>query len=357
MKQAYKTLLLLLLVFCLIGAFFLLKVVSNKQLAAMPAIAVEYSLYDEQIQALDHFISRYFLDQGLVQTNLKKTEPTKLASGEDMLSESVGLMLQYYVRTDQPEAFADHLTLSNEILMKNNGLYQWRYRKGQDEAVSAAVDDLRIIKALLLASDKWGSESYKQQASQLSRALLKHCIREGQLLAYDTPDAELAPLFYYDLRTIAHLARFDDKWEAVYRNAEAMIKHQKNAEFPFYEDSKDEYESYRMIENTLILLYLSEVKQLQMNELAWYKEELRKGGVFSKYDRQGIPQSAIESPAIYGILAQIAKNMDDKDLYQLACEKLKTMQHQTKDEYFGGFIDTETKDAYSFDQLMALLGY
>lgn len=317
----------------------------------------EYGLYQEEIQALDGFVVRLFLKQGLMQTNLLPSAQGELASGEDILSESVGLMLQYYVKTNQQEAFMAHLKLANEVLLKDNGLYQWRYRTGQVVAVSAAVDDLRIVKALLLASEKWEAPAYKQQALNLAEAVYRHSTEANLLLAYDQLKAQPAPLFYYDMATLKYLAAIDDKWQPILQEAKRMLVKQRHAALPFYTDSQDPQKAYRMIENLLILLYLSESGELKAGDMKWYKEQLLKGTVYAKYDEQGLASSTIESPAIYGLLAQIAKNINDRSLYQLACNKLRSMQHFEQDDYMGGFINAESKEAYSFDQLMALLGY
>lgn len=316
-----------------------------------------YDLFPKELAALDQFVAKHYLKNGLVQTNIKPTTQSELASGEDLLSESVGLMLQYYLKTDQEASFDSHLTLANSLLLKENGLYQWRFRSGQAVTVSASVDDLRIIKALIAASEKWQRKDFMDQAQALSDALLSHCVKDGELLSYDGKDAEYAPLYYYDFKALKALETLDPRWGRVSEAGQSMLSIKPVDHFPFYAASSPNLDSYKMIENSLIDLYLSEIGQLPSEDLHWYKSKLKEGAIYAEYNADGKAISSIESPAIYGIVAQIAKNENDKSLYKKACQKLSRMQYFEKDLYYGGFVDINTQDAYSFDQLMGLLGY
>lgn len=318
---------------------------------------VEYGLYKSEIKALDQFVTTHFMKSGLVQTTLQATEQGEKASGEDLLSESVGLMLLYYIKTNQEEAFKSHLELANSLLQKDNGLYQWRYRYGQNIAVSASVDDLRIAKALMMASDKWGDENLKGQAQALSKALIDQCTKEHKLLSYDDASAEEAPPFYYDFKAMSMLSTFDSEWTIIMNYGLETLSKNKVESAPLYWSDPTDNNAFKMVENTLIAMYLSEVGKLSENDLAWYKKQLSQGRVIAAYNRDGTAATDIESPAIYGIIAQIAKNENNRALYTKTCGKLKSMQHLEKDSDYGGFVDMKSQDAYSFDQLMSLLGY
>lgn len=358
MKQYHIKILLTLLLIILIFSFWIYwrgTVTSNKP--EDPSTAVEYNLFQNELTALDQFVSKHYLKNGLLQTNLKSSEQTELASGEDLLSESVGLMLQYYLKTNQEAAFEAHLSLANNLLLKDNGLYQWRFRSGQPTSVSASVDDLRIIKALFLASEKWQRRDFEEQAQNLSNHLLSYCVKEGQLLSYDSVDAEYAPLYYYDFKAIQYLETFDSSWSRIYRAGQSQLATERVSKFPFYAVASQDSDSYKMIENSLIALYLSEIDQLPTGDLQWFKGKLKDGAIYAEYSAEGQALSSIQSPAIYGIVAQIAKNEKDLSLYNQACQKLKALQYFEDDPYHGGFFDPNTQDAYSFDQLMGLLGY
>lgn len=358
MKQRHlKLMLTVLLVILILGFFLYLRQISSPGNLVEDKALAAYNLFPKERAALDQFVTKHYLKNGLVQTNLKPTEQTELASGEDLLSESAGLMLQYYLNTNQEAAFEAHLALTNHLLLKDNGLYQWRFRSGQPTSVSASVDDLRIIKVLLLASEKWQRTDFKEQAQNLSDALLRHCVKEGRLLSYDSAEADDAPLYYYDFKAIKLLETFDSNWLTVYKAGQSTLTEDRVEQLPFYAVSSPNNGSYKMIENSLIALYLSEMGQLPPEDLQWFKTKLNENAIYAEYTVQGKALSSIESPAIYGIVAQIAKNENDKSLYKKACLKLSEMQYFKEDAYYGGFFDTRTQDAYSFDQLMGLLGY
>jgi hypothetical protein len=184
-----------------------------------PQNSVNYNGYPSQKLALNQFIGQYFLTQGLVVTNLKETNQGKLASGQDLLSESVGLMLLYYIESDQEDAFVKHYELAVSLLKKENGLFQWRTRSEQPITVNASVDDLRIAKALLIASEKWHREDLKDYALALSTSLLTHCTKNDVLLSFDDPTAPEADPYYYDFKAMLMLAESHPQWQAILTNS------------------------------------------------------------------------------------------------------------------------------------------
>lgn len=322
-----------------------------------PKSSASYASYQTEKKALDQFVGTYFLSQGLMATNLRFSAQNTLASGEDLLSESVGLLLLYYVDTDQEVAFMNQLQLAEQLLQKENGLFQWRTREGQRTAVNASVDDLRIAKALILGSKKWHREDLKEKSITLSKALLKYCIKDDLLLSFDAPTSGEAPFFYYDFRAMLLLADNDSKWQNIAQKSFSNIHMARLPLCPFYSNTDKSSGKYPTLENTLIILHMAEVGQLNQNDLRWFKLQMNRGSIFASYNVSGKPTSTVESPAIYGLLAQLGKFANDPELYDLAGKKLKTMQHLKNDTYYGGYINTSTGEAYSFDHLMALLGY
>ena len=111
------------------------------------------------------------------------------------------------------------------------------------------------------------------------------------------------------------------------------------------------------VENLLIMMHLSEVGVKDPQSIAWLKDQLKGKGLFGSYSIEGKPLNTVESPAIYGITAIIARLYGDQELYDLAAAKLKKMQNMIHNEYYGGFIDLKRLSAFSFDQLFSLLAY
>lgn len=315
--------------------------------------------YEEERLALEGFINRYFLEDGFFRTNLTDSQQGEAASGEDILSESVGLLMLYYLKSDQPDKFDIQVNLLTEHFMNDNRLVKWRIRRGIDqETVNATVDDLRIAKALLMAAEKWQRDDYKVLAGELSTQLLIQCVTEDHLKAYDSPDSPKAPLVYYDFEAMQLIGQFDKEW---YRLATINIENIVNRQvrgLPLYKDTWfSEENGFPAVENFMIMMHLSEVGINDPQSLTWLKNQLKQHGLYGSYSIEGKPLNSVESPAIYAIAARIAQLNHDEELYYLAVNRLKNMQNLENNEYYGGFIDLNQLSAFSFDQLFSLLAY
>lgn len=351
----------LLLMACLLGLSLFLDVVDKKNQRPQTLMQVvtpaDFNDYPKEKIAVNQFIASNFMGNGLIRTNLLNTQQSNLATGEDLLSESVGLLLLYYVDSDQEQAFRDQYALAKALLQKDNGLFQWRTRTGQPVTVNASVDDLRIAKALLMGAQKWHKSDLEAEATNLSASLLKHCLKDGALLTYDAPDAPVAEAFYFDFKAMLLLSEIHPEWQAVLQESYRKTLSSRVPLQPFYAASGSNRDQYKMTENALVILHLVEIGQTNENDLRWLRFHLNKGPLYAVYNANAKPLSTIESPAIYGIVAQIGKMAHDEALYDLAAKRLKSMQQLDPGPLYGGYLSPDGKEAYSFDHLMALLGY
>jgi len=332
---------------------------ADKPIKDMGRTAVDFSGYHWERTALERFVDRHFIQDGFVRTNLVDTEQGELASGEDFLSESAGLLMLYYLKQDDREKFDREVHLLTTHFFNGNQLFKWRIRPGVNrETVNSTVDDLRIVKALLLAAEKWGRTDYRVLAAKLSVRLLNHCVTGNALRAYDSPHSPEAPFVYYDFAAMQRMGEFNRKWSTLAKvNMEKILRRQIKG-LPLFKDNwfaKDN--AFPTVENLMVLMHLSEAGVKDPESLQWLKEQLKRKGLFGKYSMKGKPLNSVESPAIYAITAIIAKLNGDEELYGLAAERLKGMQNLVDGEYYGGFIDLKQLSAFSFDQLLALLAY
>jgi hypothetical protein len=322
-------------------------------------IYTDFSRYKKERTALEGFIGKHFIHDGFIRTNLIETEPGALASGEDFLSESAGLLMLYYLSRDERQKFAAEVNLLMTRFLNGNRLIKWRIRRGLNrETVNATVDDLRIVKALMMAAQKWDRKDYQSFAKKLSAQLLKHCVIGNALKAYDSPNSPKAPFVYYDFEAMRLMGEFDEKWRKLAAINMKNILSRRVKGLPLYEDnrfSKDN--AFPTVENLMIMMHLSEVGIKDPQSIRWLKEQLKRKGLFGSYSIAGAPLNSVESPAIYAITAIIARLNKDEALYYLAAEKLKKMQNMKNGDYYGGFIDLKRLAAFSFDQLFALLAY
>ncbi|KJS86719.1 MAG: hypothetical protein JM58_06470 [Peptococcaceae bacterium BICA1-8] len=315
--------------------------------------------YDEEKLALEGFISSYFINDGFFRTNLIESKQGEMASGEDILSESVGLLMLHYLKGDELGNFDTQFNILKDHFMNNNKLIKWRIRHGMNqETVNATIDDLRIAKALMMAAEKWGRNDYKSFAKELSTQLLLHCVTEDSLKAYDSVNSSKAPFVYYDFEAMQLMGQFDKKWDKLAAiNIEIILNNQVKG-LPFFQDKWfSEEGGFPTVENLMIMMHLSEVGIKDTQSFAWLKKQLKQQGLYGSYSIEGKPLSSVESPAIYAIAARIAKLNNDKELYYLAGKSLKNMQNMETNEYYGGFIDLNNLSAFSFDQLFSLLAY
>ncbi|WHH58621.1 glycosyl hydrolase family 8 [Petroclostridium sp. X23] len=315
--------------------------------------------YEEERLALEAFVNQYFIEDGFFRTNLTDSEQRENASGEDILSESVGLLMLYHLKRDEPEKFEIQVNILTDHFMNSNRLVKWRIRRGSNqETVNATIDDLRIVKALIRAAEKWKKNEYEAIAKGLSTQLLMHSITKDNLKSYDSPDSPKAPFVYYDFEAMQLMEQFDTRWNKLSDvNMENILNHQVKG-LPFYEDEWfTEDEGFPTIENLMIMMHLSEVGIKDYQSLSWLKRQLKQRGLYGSYSAAGKPLNAVESPAIYAIAACIAKLNNDEELYYLAVKRLKNMQNLESNEFYGGFIDLNRLSAFSFDQLFSLLAY
>jgi len=195
-------------------------------------------------------------------------------------------------------------------------------------------------------------------AKELSTPLLIHCVTEDRLKSYDSVNSSEAPFVYYDFEAMQLMGQFDKEWDKLAAlNMEIILNSQVKG-LPFYQDEWfSEEAGFPTVENLMIMMHFSEVGIKNNQSFSWLKKQLKQQGLYGSYSIEGKPLSPVESPAIYAIAAQIAKLNNDKELYYLAGERLKSMQNMENNEYYGGFIDLKNLSAFSFDQLFSLLAY
>ncbi len=315
----------------------------------------------------DFILNELSSPQGGIYTNYLATEKQlEWATGHEVLSESIGLMmLAAYYDNDKVlfEKYSDYL---DAYLKLPSGVYAWRILEEDvlPLTTNASIDDLRIAKAYYLAYVKWGDELFLSRTSEISEALLTGTVSGDLLYNYTDGDANI-DLSYLDIYTMSLLSSIDNRWKEVKRQSVNLI-HQGylGDDFPFYhkvynteQKSYVVEESINMIDALLVLLHLSEESRAPVQSLAWLKTQLEEDTVYGHY-RYGdwMPFYEIESTAVYALIMRIAVNMNDEALYELAF--IKAMEFQILDEtspLFGAFAFIETLEAFSFDQLQMLL--
>ncbi|MBF4692723.1 glycosyl hydrolase family 8 [Fusibacter ferrireducens] len=351
------------LVLILIGVFFfhsksqqeLYKIKDIEQLHM--AKGVRYDEYTFEYKQIREAFELFFFKGLLPVTNLQELDLPDTASGDDILSESLGLMMLIAIKEQDKEQLDALISVLEKRFIKENGLLKWRVQSEPEnlEIVNASIDDFRVVKALYEASELWHDPTYKKKAIAIGESLYQYCLRDNRLTSYDMPDSPLALMTYYDFKAMLYLVEADKKWESVLLEGLNEVYRHKVTDRPFYEKYNGT-EAYRSIENLMILQHLYEIGLKDDAALVFIEQEIVDKGYYAAYSQNGEVLDDIESPAIYGIIAQVAKLAENESLYRRACEKIIHLACERESVYAWAFVDEETHIGYSFDHLMALLG-
>lgn len=327
---------------------------------------------EEDEKACYEFIKTHMLSGGGMITNYhEKPYSTELATGNEVLSESQGLLLNYAADIADRAVFDEVYKYTKEYL-DTGKIFAYRYNPDREDikgySVNAAVDDLRLIKALFSAGQVFSERSFTKEAKNYARRLYKSNVEHDQL--YDFYDTELymknnfITLCYLDLEAIKMIAGTDRRYEAVYENALKTLEGGYiSDEFPMfmtkYDYGKGKYEAptgINMVEAVLTALNLSYAGRCPDTTTDFLKAELSKGRIYAKYDVSGRVTDKLESTALYALCALLAVETGDRQMYDSSIALMKKFMVTKKEDILYGAFGDE-KNVYSFDNLMALTAF
>ncbi|WP_310223716.1 hypothetical protein [Paenibacillus qinlingensis] len=322
-------------------------------------------------ELLISFIQNKLTSKYGTYTNLLDTDQNgAAASGHEVLSESAGLWMRYYALTGQQDKFDAQWQQARRIFDTSIGFsYRFSPKQNRLSPMNASVDDLRIIRALDEASIAFGTKSYNKEAKAFGNRLYEHNVVNGQLRDFYDPTYKVTNSFltlcYIDAASL-ELASVSRKKKTTLESNMLQIaqKGYLSDAFPFYQTRFDfttnQYQSERIstVESLLTILNLAEVQQQKAGSIRYIKERVKAGTLYGQYDLDGKPLNNIRSTAIYAISAMIGSVIKDQELYTDSILQMNEFQIQDpQSPLYGGFGDTRNGQAYSFDNLMALLAY
>jgi hypothetical protein len=320
---------------------------------------------------LQQFVKQNLSGINGVYTNYLDTDQNNLLpTGHEVLSESAGLLLRYYARTGQHQAFDAEWQKAKERLSLDNG-FSYRYSPKLDKTypVNAAIDDLRILRALYEGAEAFTDEQYREEALLYGSRFTSHNIINGQLFdfydgTYQTVNDSIT-LCYLDLQSLSLLPLPQkERDHLLSQSLEIIQKGYLSDTFPFYE-TRYHYQtkSYQTgtiqtVESLLTILALSEVEAQAPESIRFLSQQVAQGTLYGAYNRDGTPANSVKSTAIYAITAMIGATLNDKNLYASSIHQMNAFRvEQADNPLVGAFGDANTLIAYSFDNLMALLAY
>ncbi|MCG7408256.1 hypothetical protein MH117_12560 [Paenibacillus sp. ACRRX] len=325
----------------------------------------------EKQNQLYNFIVNKLSGPNGIHTNYRNTgQSAEMATGHEVLSESAGLMMRYYALTGQQDAFDQEWSRAQQSFNLSAGFsYRFSPELQKKYTLNAAVDDLRIIRALYEAGQSFKSEHYVKEGATYGSRFYEHNVKEGYL--YDFYDEtyhitnDFVTLCYIDLAALRLLPIDAKQQEQLYGNMLGIAKKgYLSDKFPFYE-TRYQYktnayrsENINTVESLITILSLAEVKQHNQASIQYIKNQVKAGTLYGQYTKEGTPTNDIQSTAIYAIAAMLGSELGDKSLYEDSIRRMNQFQIEDGGSPLrGGFGDTASEQAFSFDNLMALLAY
>lgn len=290
-----------------------------------------------------------------------------LASG--VLSETVGLAMQYAVMIGDRELFDQQLAFARKKLLGQFGLFYWKISHDGDlvAGTSASVDDLRIVGAALAAAKRWSVKEYALFAEDIAANIRQHETVDDALRDflnwrdYGQPTvAETLRLSYADTASLKALVATDVSWQSVLsRTGDILLSGRSEAGLFYerYDFTTGRYEGQRqnMINQLYCALFAAELESQGHPFGEWMKRRFAEDGVlYAEYDSlSGEATKFFESTSVYALAARYAYRIGDRALGARLIDKLLKFQNLNPfSPMYGGFCDDEV---YSFDNLEALI--
>lgn len=323
--------------------------------------------YQTEQELVRDFMNSMKVD-GMVVTNYLDTERNlPYSTGHEVLLESIGLQLEIAILEKDLNEYLYLMKKVSEYFLVQEEALKWRVFSQEDTNITATIDTLRVIDAIFEAEKAFNDSSYIDLAHALTQYLTNtmgtYLPNDSDPLSGHTSD--LLDLSYIDLSTLSILLEKNIISLETYERHERLLLDNRikpgralfERQYNMAEDGFTRYEKTYMIDNVLVLLHLAEVDEMEDSDLEWLKNQFRDYGYISaEYNEYSEPVSQIESTAIYAMIALIAAEKGDQELYLLSLDKMLTLQVTDKNSsIYGSFGNPENNEVYSYDNLLAYL--
>ncbi len=363
---------IVIILIALLSVYYMHRMTHRKHINLTPQ-----SFHSSQERALWNFLNNWMMNpDGGVYTNLKPVQQTKNNPnvGHAVLSESVGLVLEYAVDAyDQPLFEREKNLLKNKFIIKGSVL-QWVIPMSTKTPINSSVDDLRIIGALMTGANQFNEPTTQQLALQLAENLYSTNALGG-FLADDNSEKAASSgvtvtLPYANVQTLAMLCKSLPEYDRIYQNEKKLLMESLLSRgFYAYQYFPQEH-MFRQTSDGLPMLDTSLAEQLvtaidaeqaglSTKPFTSHLEELMNQNavkIFTRIDQTGMFASKDESPAVYALATRYFFAVGESKYAEICHKRLLALQSRSG-KYAGGFVDLQTLQAFSFDQLQALITY
>ncbi|WP_053957224.1 glycosyl hydrolase family 8 [Inediibacterium massiliense] len=322
-------------------------------------------------KALSFLIKKMSGPEFSIYTNYTNEESHNkiIPTGKDILSESQGLFLLYLFNRNNQNDFDTCLKWTHNHLYLDEGIFSWVQRKSsQKEHVNALIDDMRILRSIILASEKWG-DSYLPYAKCISKSILTYNAKGNDLIDFydihNKSKGNILTLSYIDLYTMKKSISLHSKWKDFYDTSyEILTKGKMNNtglyqyQYNIHEKKYMTPDSISLIQSVYSMLHLAEAGSIDKEGINWLWKEYKKYGVlYADYSSISLqPISQTESTALYALTARLfhlAGKNNQSQIFLKECEKFQVKDHNSP--ICGSFGNPKNNQVYSFDNLQYLL--
>ncbi|MEW6095549.1 MAG: thermonuclease family protein [bacterium] len=315
--------------------------------------------------------------------NISFTSGTQGVNHE-VTSEATSQALLYAALTKNKTFFDEQFEILDNHISNTYNILVWKltpngeWWTNDSTYANAAIDDLRTIRALLLAYDAWGDENYRNYAKSLAQGLKEHNIQNGQLRESFTWEPQWTSqevfLSYIDLCTMQRLAELYPEWENILQtNKKIIIERTATSKLYYYMFTNGNYygEDYGdnisiihagwIAENLARYWKLTGDQDCRLaaeNFLGFVKNEYESyGKIFGKYDIiKGTHTVEYEDIAVYSIIARVAFILGEFEFAKtLLNNKILTQQNKDIKSKTVGCFGYDFDNPDSFVSLEALL--
>lgn len=319
--------------------------------------------------------SQQFLEEWMVRPNGHVELYHAVSGTGDTVRQTNSEAISYYLLwTAQAERKADFdrsLNFMEEnMLHPDIGYMMWRLEENgsvQGDGSNIASDaDLRAIKALLLAEERWGDARYTEIIDTLSEGLERTAVTEDEFLAPyggasgedSTWVADEVWLSYVDFTVLRALEeRRGEPWGEIYDNMkEAVLGAQihnglYNPQLTADREYGNGLDAGAYSINSLWVMVRNaesgdeELMDSAREGLAFYKSKYREEGTLHQgYDSSGNVAVRGESPWAYALVGRAAINLGDLEFAEKMVDELLTFQNVLEERWYGAILEGEGKE-------------
>ena len=284
---------------------------------------------DLKNEVVSNIAQHYTNEEGLIYSVPNNVDST-------ILSESIGLYLQYLLQINEEELFQKQVELVEEYFLEEN-FVKWLIN--DKPTVNALIDDLRICLVLDQASLQFQNPDYARIAQKIQQAIEENQRMKGYYVDFYDWTYSLAA----DRITLSYLSPSLDKLEGSDKTIELLSKVEEDYFYPeYYSMTTEKFlyaEEVHMIDQVLIALNL----QGRGYKVDAFKEWLTsewtsERKIYGRYNRESLKQSVpYESISVYYYILQFLENEQEyalKDEVEKRLEQISSEITLREAEFF-----------------------